>query len=83
MLLTWASQVALVVKNLLANTRDARDICILSLGQDNEHGFHRWVKKIPWRRKWQLSAVATVCSILAWKIPWIQPAKTMAMELGL
>ena len=25
-----------------------------------------WVRKIPWRRKWQ----PTLSSILAWKIPW-------------
>ena len=34
----WASQVEQVVKNLPANTRDR---------------FNPWVRKIPWRRKWQ------------------------------
>ena len=28
-------------------------------------GFDLWVRKIPWRRKWQ-------SSILAWKIPWTE-----------
>ena len=37
-----ASQVALVVKNLPANAGDLRDT-----------GFDPWVRKIPWRRKWQ------------------------------
>ena len=37
----WASQVALVVKNLPANKGDKR------------HGFKPWVGKIPWRRAWQ------------------------------
>ena len=36
-----ASQVALVVKNLLANARDVRD-----------HKFNPWVRKSPWRRTW-------------------------------
>ena len=30
-------------------------------------GFDPWVKKIPWRRKWQPHS-----SILAWKIPWAE-----------
>ena len=37
-----ASQVALVVKNLLANAGDIRD-----------RGFNPWIKKIPWRKAWQ------------------------------
>ena len=37
----WASQVALMVKNLPANAGDKR------------HGFDHWVGKIPWRRAWQ------------------------------
>ena len=36
-----ASQVVLVVKNLPANAGDMR------------HGFHPWVRNIPWRRKQQ------------------------------
>ena len=36
-----ASQVALVVKNLAANTEDIR------------HWVHPWVRKIPWMRAWQ------------------------------
>ena len=38
---TGASQVALVVKNTLANAGDAGD-----------NGFDCWVRKIPWRREW-------------------------------
>ena len=48
----WATLIAikgypcgLVVKNLPANARDARD------------GFDPWVGKIPWRRKWQPAPV--------------------------
>ena len=37
-----ASQVALVLKNLLANAGDIRD------GRINP-----WVRKMPWRRAWQ------------------------------
>ena len=33
---------ALVVKNLLANT-----------GRCKRHGFNPWVGKIPWRKAWQ------------------------------
>ena len=36
----WASQVVLLVKNLLAIEGDVR------------RGFDPWVGKIPWRRKW-------------------------------
>ena len=32
---------ALVVKNLIANA-----------GRRKRHGFHPWVRKIPWRREW-------------------------------
>ena len=39
------SQVALVVKNLPANTGGIR------------RGFDTWVRKIPWRRKWQPTPV--------------------------
>ena len=38
---TRASQVALIVKNPPANAGDIR------------HRFNPWVRKIPWRRKWQ------------------------------
>ena len=41
-----ASQVALVVKNPAAHTGDAKD-----------GGFDPWVRKIPWRRKWQPTPV--------------------------
>ena len=33
--------------------------------QYRRHRFNPWVRKIPWRRKWQPS-------ILAWKIPWTE-----------
>ena len=39
---SWASQVALVVKNPPFRA-----------GGCKRHGFDPWVKKIPWRRKWQ------------------------------
>ena len=42
----WASQVELVVKNLLA-----------SAGDIERCGFDPWVGKIPQRRKWQLIPV--------------------------
>ena len=42
----WVSQVALVVKNLPANS-----------GDDKRYGFDPWVWKIPWRRKWQPTPV--------------------------
>ena len=38
----WASQVALVVKNLPAQSR-----------RRNRHGLNPWVRKTPWRRVWQ------------------------------
>ena len=41
-----ASQVALVVKNPRASTRDYK-----------RHGFTAWVWKIPWRRAWQPTPV--------------------------
>ena len=41
-----ASQVALVVKILPDNARD-----------EERCGFDPWVEKIPWRRKWKLTAV--------------------------
>ena len=40
----WASQVALVVKNPPANAGDIRDA-------------GSWVRKIPWRGKWQPTPV--------------------------
>ena len=42
----WASQVALVVKNLPANA-----------GRLKGHRFNPWVGKIPWRRAWQPTPV--------------------------
>ena len=41
----WASQVALVVKNLSADAGDKR------------LRFNPWVGKIPWRKKWQPAPV--------------------------
>ena len=43
---SWASQVALVVKNPPANAGDLRDT-----------EFRPWVRKIPWRRAWQPTPV--------------------------
>ena len=40
-----ASQVVLVVKNLPVNAEDIR------------YRFNPWVRKIPWRRKWQFTPV--------------------------
>ena len=42
----WASQVALVVKNLPANA-----------GRHKSCGFDPWAGKIPWRRAWQPTPV--------------------------
>ena len=39
----WAFQVVLMVKNLLANAGDIRDMGSIP----------SWVSKIPWRREWQ------------------------------
>ena len=37
--------------------------------------FNHWVRKIPWRRKWQ-----THSSILAWEIPWTEkPGRLQSM----
>ena len=41
----WASQVALAVKNLLANAQGMR------------RNFDPWIRKIPWRRAWQRTPV--------------------------
>ena len=50
-----ACQVPLVVKNPAARTGDTNG------------GFDPRVGKIPWRRKWQPTAV-----FLAWRIPWTE-----------
>ena len=42
-----------MAKNLPANAGDRR------------HRFSSWVRKIPWRTKWQLST-------FAWEIPWTE-----------
>ena len=40
-------------------------------------GFHPWVRKIPWRRKWQ-----PISSILVWKIPSTEkPGRLQSMGL--
>ena len=54
--ITVASQVVLVVKNLPANAGDVKI-----------HRFDSWVGKIPWRTAWQPHS-----SILAWRIPWTE-----------
>ena len=43
----WASQVVLVINNLLANAADIK-----------RHGFYPWVEKIPWRRQWWATLVS-------------------------
>ena len=43
---SWASQVALVIKNPPASAGDGR------------HRFHPWGRKIPWRREWQPAPVS-------------------------
>ena len=43
--MVWASQGALVIKNLPANAGDIKD------------RFDPWIGKIPWRRKWQSTPV--------------------------
>ena len=40
-------------------------------------GFNPWVRKIPWRRKWQLTS-----SIFAWESPWKEePSRLQSMGL--
>ena len=46
-MMEWTSQFVLVVKNPPANGGDIRDV-----GR-----FNPWVRKIPWRRKWQPTPV--------------------------
>ena len=39
------------------------------------NGFYPWVRKIPWRRKWQPTP-----TFLAWRIPWIEePGRLQSM----
>ena len=52
----WASQVALVVKILLANAGDIRDTRVQSLG---------------WKDPLE-EGMATHCSVSAWRIPWTE-----------
>ena len=53
----WASQVALVVRNLPeCRFINAEDIAC-SLPQSMGDGFHPWVRKIPWKREWQPTPV--------------------------
>ena len=35
--------------------------------QHRRHGFDPWVRKIPWRRKWQPTPV-----FIAWEVPWTE-----------
>ena len=51
-----ASQAVLVVKNMPANAGDIRDTGLVP-GLHKRHRFSLWVRKIPWRRAWQLTAV--------------------------
>ena len=43
--ITWATQVALEIKNPLAN------------GGDKRHKFDPWVRMVPWSRKWHPTPV--------------------------
>ena len=54
--LAWPSQVSLIVRNLLANAGDVRV----------RRRFDPWVRKIPWRRAWQLTPV------LPGESPWTE-----------
>ena len=59
------SQVMLVVKNLLANAGDSRDLEVQSLGQED-----------PLKKE-----MATHSSILAWRIPWTEePGRLQSKE---
>ena len=53
----WAFQVVLMVKNLLANAGDIRDMGSIP----------SWVRKIPLEKR-----MATHSSVLAWRIPWAE-----------
>ena len=68
----WASQVALVVKKKKKKSA-------YQCRKHKKHGFHPWVGKIPWRRKWQPHQYsclensmdrgawwATVCGVTKW-----------------
>ena len=46
---SWALWVALVVRNLPAR--------LVMAGDGKDCGFSPWVRKIPWRRKWQPTPV--------------------------
>ena len=44
--------------------------------QCRRHGCDPWIRKIPWRRKWQPTPV-----FLAWRIPWTEePGRLLSME---
>ena len=58
-----ASQVALVVKNLIANT-----------GRCKRQRFNPWVWKIPWRSADIQICTAAHSSILAWRILMVRGA---------
>ena len=53
----WASQLALVVKNMPANARTSK-----------RHRFNPQVGKIPWRRKWQSTPVFLLGESHGWRI---------------
>ena len=47
------------------------------------HGFDPWVRKIPWKRKWQPISARNIVnsSILAWEVPWtVEPGGLQSME---
>ena len=62
-----------VVKNLLANSGDARDISC---------AFNPWFRKIPWRRKWQPNSSILVWRILVGYSPWGHKELDMTEQLS-
>ena len=63
-MINWASRVALVVKNPLANAEDIREMQVQSLGREDplEEG------------------IETHSSTLAWRIPWTEePGRLRSM----
>ena len=61
---TWASQVALEVKNPPAKAGDIM-----------RGGFNTWVGKIPWRRAWQPTPI-----FLSEKIPWTEEPGGLGLQ---
>ena len=71
----WASQVALVVKNLPANAGDVRKL-----------GFDPWVGKMPWRRVWhplQYSCLENPMDKGPWRatVCWVSKSQTLTHDI--